>query len=147
MNLMYRSYKSIIHAFDPGKLTGYVKYDRKLYRIDKFDILRGYEDIYKILKQINPFNEMVLFERNVGKMATEDQYYMCKLVGFIEGICKIKNFTNESNPPMIRKGFIDISRKYFLKHFKIGTYKKHNIDAFSHVLQYINKEEGIEKFK
>jgi len=138
---------NIIHCFDPGVKTGYVKYNREVQEIINYKILKSYYEIGEILSDVCKYNEMVLYELNHGILSTSDQFTMCKIVGFIEGYCETYNYNYKGQIPGKRKGFVQISKNYFKNHIKVKDYEVHNIDAFSHVLAYIHKKEGIEKFR
>lgn len=136
---------NIIHGFDPGVRTGYVKYDRNNKLILDHKILTSNYEIGNILSGVCKYNEMVLYELNHGILSTSDQFTMCKLVGFIQGYSDTYNILHVGQIPGKRKGFVRISKKYFKKYMK--NYEVHNIDTFAHILSYIHKKEGIEFFK
>jgi len=135
----------IIHGFDPGFNTGYVKYDRSLKKVLKHDIAIGYEEVMQLLHKINNYDEMIVMETNHGKMSTKTQFDMCKMVGFIEGVCEVHNIHLIGQIPQKRIGYVRHASNYFKQFEK--DYECHNIDAFAHVLAFIDKKEGIETFK
>lgn len=138
-----------IVAIDPGKHTGICVYDRVFKEVIRHDtILDGYNSylgIYKELSNVNPYDTMVIAEQNHGKMTTNDQFDMCRKVGYIEGYCEINNLHLILQSPGSRTGVKRLAKDYFKRHFP-GT-EEHPIDAFAHILAYISKREGIKGLK
>jgi hypothetical protein len=139
-------YNKFIHGFDPGESTGYVKFGISEGTIESMQILFNYKGIHAILQTVEP-GDIVVFEKNVGRMITQDQSDMCKKVGYIEGYCEVNNLRYYQNTPSMRRGFRKIAERYIKNNFYKDSYRVHNIDAFAHVLWYLNKHGGIEKFK
>ena len=139
-------YNKFIHGVDPGDSTGYVKFGISDGSIESMQILFNYKGIHAILKTVEP-GDIIVFEKNIGKMTTQDQFEMCKKVGYIEGYCEVHDLNYYQNPPSLRRGFRRIAERYIKSNFDKESYRVHNIDAFSHVLWYLNKHGGIEKFK
>jgi hypothetical protein len=139
-------YNKFIHSFDPGESTGYVKFDKRQGIINSMQILFNYKDINTILETVKS-DDIIIFEKNIGRMTTQDQFDMCKKVGYIEGYCEVNKLNYYQNSPSLRRGFRKIAEKYIKSNFNKDSYKVHNIDAFAHILWYLNKHEGIEKFK
>lgn len=139
-------YNKFIHSFDPGESTGYVRFNRQKGTIESMQILFNYKDINTTLETVGP-DDIIIFEKNVGRMITQDQFDMCKKVGYIEGYCEVNKLNYYQNPPSLRRGFRKIAEKYMKSNFDKYSYRIHNIDAFAHILWYLNKHGGIEKFK
>jgi hypothetical protein len=139
-------YSKFIHGFDPGESTGYVKFNLHEGNIESMQILFNYKGIHAILNTVEP-GDILVFEKNVGKILTQDQSDMCKKVGYIEGYCEVNDFRYYQNTPSMRRGFRKIAERYIKNNFDKNSYRVHNIDAFAHVLWYLNKNGGIEKFK
>lgn len=136
-----------IFAFDPGVKTGFILYSCKNDKIIRHLILEGYRNIHKQLEKVSNsklYNVeqntiLVLYEKNVGKAITQDQFNMIKKVGFIEGYCISNQIDCEGQTPSVRKGYISLAKKYFESKYNKSDYEVHNIDAFSHVLRYLSK--------
>lgn len=128
-----------IHGFDPGGITGYVKYNIKTCKVESYKGLKGYYEISKILKSIDMTTGIVVFEKPVGKITTSDQLQMAMYCGYIEGYCVSNDIKSIPQPPMVRVGYRKIALDYFKRHKK--DYMIHNIDALAHVLKYLTKEE------
>lgn len=136
---------NIIHSFDPGGRTGYIKYDRENLKILDHKILIGYEQVGNVLDCIDFRTEMVVYEKAVGKMTVKSQFDMCLMVGFIQGFCEWMGIHNIGQAPSSRAGLKRLAKRYIKEHLE--NYEVHNIDAFVHILVYISKYEGIEEFK
>ena len=128
-----------IHGFDPGGITGYVLYKRDTHEIIGHEALHTYKEISKVLKGIDNRTDMVIFEKPVGKLTTQDQIEMVKFCGFIEGYCDSHDIYNIPQVPMGRVGYRKMAIDYFKKH--VQGYVIHNIDAFAHILKYLSNEE------
>ena len=133
-------------AFDPGGHTGLVKYNRRIQDITYHtSIPDEYKIIYLELNGIDNENTTILIENVHGALRNRDKIEMCKKVGFIEGLCATNGYHYKLQSPTIKTGFMDISRKWFKENHKI--YMEHEIDAFAHILYYLSKREGIDKFR
>jgi hypothetical protein len=104
--------------------------------IMEYKTLDGYKEIFNELKQAKG-NYQIVCEDYRANIKTKDQLYANKLVGFIEGYCIANGIKIKMQYPNIRKGYLNQS-KQILKGY--GCNIKHIIDAYAHVLRYINKE-------
>lgn len=102
----------------------------------EYKTLDGYKEIYKELKGISGNYEIVC-EDYRANIKTKDQLYALKLVGFIEGYCVSNGLKIKTQMPSQRKGYLKQSKET-LKGY--GCNIPHVIDAYAHVLRYIDKE-------
>lgn len=142
-----KSVIEVIHGFDPSGhdngTTGYVKFCRDTQSIIELGAFTRYQEVFQILNNIDLYRDMVIFEKNHGIMKVQSQFEMCKMVGFIEGLCESKGIIYQSQSPTVRKGFVNMAKKYLKTHHK--NYVIHNIDALAHILRFINKNEGLKE--
>lgn len=137
--------KTFIFAFDPGVKTGFIWYSIDKKEIVTSLILHGYKDINDELQltTLDTIIPIVIYEKNVGKCITQEQFQMVKYCGFIEGFCIANNIECIGQTPSVRKGYIKKAKEYFESHYAKNDYEIHNIDAFAHVLRYLDKRRKI----
>jgi hypothetical protein len=137
-NLIY------ILCFDPGVVTGFISYDVINHKIIDHDCLKSYDEIYQKFNQFKDFDfctncikngTIVIYEKNVGKLITQDQFNMCKKVGFIEGLCESLNLKSFAQVPTLRLGYLKIAKEYFKSNKT--SYEIHEIDAYAHILRFL----------
>lgn len=126
---------NIIHGFDPGVSTGYINYDREKKKIISHKILKSYIEIFNILQCSK--SDIVIYETNVGKSITSTQNIMINKVGFIQGLCECFNIEHYAQTPSVRKGYLNIAKNYL--HNNCKNYECHNVDAFSHIVRWLSK--------
>ena len=126
----------IVHGFDPGVSTGYIRYDTKAKKIVTHNIFTTYLEIYNVLVNCSK-SDVVIYEINVGKSITSSQNTMVNKVGFIEGLCECFNLKHSPQTPSVRKGYLTKAKEFMKKN--CTHYECHNVDAFSHILRYIGK--------
>lgn len=126
----------IIHGFDPGGRTGYVKFNSNTNEILEHKILVSYKEIMKVVLKIK-IVDILVYENQHGLMTTPDQFDMCKKVGFIQGICEYLEIDNYSQSPLVRRGYLKKAKEMISIY---EGFEKHNIDALAHILRYIDKE-------
>lgn len=101
----------------------------------EYKTLDGYKEIFKQLKEAKGNYEIVC-EDYRANIKTKDQLYANKLVGFIEGYCITNGIKIKMQMPSVRKGYLSKSKET-LKNY--GCKIPHIIDAYAHVLRYIDK--------
>lgn len=130
----------IIHSLDCGGKTGYVKYNVITKKIEKHAILNDYNEIYQVVKSINKYNEMLIYEGISGQITTQVVVDMVKKVGYVEGLVDMFNLYAVCQVPSRRKGHIVRAKIYFKEHHKNDGYLIHNVDAFAHILSFMNRK-------
>lgn len=101
----------------------------------EYKVLHDHLDIYKELKDITG-NYQVVVEDYRANIKTKDQAYAMKLVGFIEGLCKVRGIKCTMQMPSQRKGYLKQSKETLRGY---GCNVTHIIDSYAHVLRYIDK--------
>lgn len=124
-----------IGSFDPGGITGFSVIDIRTKSLLVWKELNNYKEIYEKLYSCY-FH--IVYEDYRANVSTRSQIYACKLCGFIQGICEIRDLRYTPQMPSVRKGFIKEAKELSSKH---EIKSPHIIDSIAHGLRYIYKNE------
>ena len=121
----------IIHSFDPGFNTGYVKFDTTTMKLKEGKVLTNEREIMQVIFSIKK-KDLVIIENRHGTLSTEPQFVMCELVGYIKYTCDFLRINRVCQSPLVRRGYLVTAKKIINQ--------RHLTDAMAHVLRFIDKE-------
>lgn len=130
-------------TFDPGNTTGFIEYSN-ITHVAEIDCFYKYDGIYKKLNSVIDEERLVIIENVHGILKTREQIQMSKKVGFIEGVCEYLNISYILQVPQVRKGYLELAKKILKKN--VNRFERHNVDAFAHMLRYLDKNHFLKEF-
>jgi hypothetical protein len=122
-------------GIDPGGDTGVVLINENKEIIYTWCI-DGEDDIYIKLNQILFINKpnIIIIEDYRNNIKSQSQRFALELIGFIKGLCSLKNIYYKMQMPAVRKGYIKQAKNMLPE-----TSPAHIIDALAHALRFIDK--------